>query len=414
MTAIDYKCYQFAMTVQTLPETPLLDTANDLPLLERTEQWAKVNSGTTNLDGLKTVAGYLADAFSVLPGEIKLVDPDAVEAVRSDGSVDQVQRGQHLLGSIRPEAPVRILLTGHMDTVFPVDHSFQNLEWIEEGVLNGPGVADMKGGISVMLGALQLLEQSEYANRIGYDIMINSDEEVGSASSATLIERCAQNKVAALTYEPALPDGTLAGERGGSGNFSIIFTGKSAHAGRNPDEGRNALVAAADMALQLKAMHREGLSVNPAKIEGGGPNNAVPDHAILRVNFRPKSLADQQEAQKTLDNFVAIIARGHDLDVYCHGSFGRPPKPIDPQAEKLFHLVKSCGADLGLDINWRGTGGVCDGNNIAACGVPVVDTMGVRGGAIHSADEFLISDSLAERTQLSALTIMRIAAKGGL
>lgn len=402
------------MNINPVPESAILEKSNDLPLLKRTEEWARVNSGTTNLDGLKTVAGYLADAFAILPGDIKLLDPDPVEAVRSDGSVDQVQRGQHLHGVIRPDAPIRILLTGHMDTVFAADHSFQNLEWIEDGVLNGPGVADMKGGLSVMLGALQLLEQSEQASRIGYDIMINSDEEVGSGSSASLIQRCAKDKIAALTYEPALPDGTLAGERGGSGNFSIIFTGKSAHAGRNPDEGRNALVAAADMALQLKALHREGLSVNPAKIEGGGPNNAVPDHAILRVNFRPKSLADQEEAQNMLDNLIGVLARDHDLDVHCHGGFGRPPKPIDPQAEKLFHLVKSCGADLGLDINWRGTGGVCDGNNIAACGVPVVDTMGVRGGAIHSADEFLISASLAERTQLSALTIMRIAEKGEL
>ena len=90
------------------------------------------------------------------------------------------------------------------------------------------------------------------------------------------------------------------------------------------------------------------------------------------------------------------------------------PKPIDPGAEKLFGLVKRCGADLGLDISWRGTGGVCDGNNIAACGVPVVDTMGVRGGAIHSADEFLIAESLAERARLSALTILRLAEKRGL
>ncbi|MEW4466503.1 hydrolase [Parasphingorhabdus sp. JC815] len=397
-----------------LSETPLLDKANDLPLLKRTKYWAEVNSGTTNLDGLKTIAGHLADAFSALPGNIELVDPDPVDAVRPDGSLDQVQRGQHLLGIIRPEAPVRILLTGHMDTVFAANHHFQNLEWIDDGVLNGPGVADMKGGLSVMLGALQLLEQSEYASHIGYDIMINSDEEVGSASSAALIERCARNKVAALTYEPALPDGTLAGERGGSGNYSIIFTGKSAHAGRNPDEGRNALVAAADMALQLKALHREGLSVNPARIDGGGPNNAVPDHAILRVNFRPKSLVDQKEAQNALDNLISVIASGHDVSVRCHGGFGRPPKPVDAQAQKLFHLVRSCGADLGLEINWRATGGVCDGNNIAACGVPVVDTMGVRGGAIHSDKEFLITDSLVERTKLSALTIMRIAAKGGL
>jgi len=265
-----------------------------------------------------------------------------------------------------------------------------------------------------MLGALQLLEQSDHAAQIGYDVMINSDEEVGSHASRNLINDCAKGKIAALTYEPALADGTLAGARGGTGNFSIIFTGKSAHAGRNPDEGRNALIAAADMAIRLKAIHREGLSVNPAKIDGGGPNNAVPDHAILRVNFRPKSLEDQIEVQTKLEKLVQAIAQEHDLDVHSHGGFGRPPKPIDPQAQKLFGLVKECGADLDLDISWRGTGGVCDDNNIAAFGVPVVDTMGVRGGAIHSSDEFLIVDSLIERTQLSALTIMRIAEQGGL
>lgn len=402
------------MKADSFPEQQMLESAVSLPLLPRTLEWAKINSGTTNLDGLATVAGMLADAFSILPGETSLIDPAPVEAVRADGTVDQVQRGQHLITSVRPEAPVRILLTGHMDTVFAADHPFQQIVELESGILNGPGLADMKGGLSVMLGALQLLEQSEYSGRIGYDVMINSDEEVGSGSSASLITRLAKGKTAALTYEPALPDGTLAGERGGSGNFSIVFTGKSAHAGRNPDEGRNALIAAADMALRLKALHREGLSVNPAKIDGGGPNNSVPDHAILRVNFRPKTLEDQASAQRALDQMVTDIAKLHDLGVHCHGGFGRPPKPIDPQAEKLFGLVKQCGAELGLDINWRGTGGVCDGNNIAACGIPVVDTMGVRGGAIHSSDEFLITESLVERTQLSALTIMRIAEKGGL
>ncbi|WP_417609605.1 hydrolase [Parasphingorhabdus sp.] len=402
------------MKANSFSEKDTLEQASGLPLLPRTLTWSKINSGTTNLDGLKRVAELLAGAFSVLPGETRLVDPEPVETVRPDGTVDQIERGQHLSVSVRPEAPVRILLTGHMDTVFPADHPFQQIKELENGTLNGPGLADMKGGLSVMLGALQLLEQNEYASRIGYDVMINSDEEVGSGSSASLIKQLARGKTAALTYEPALPDGTLAGERGGSGNFSIIFTGKSAHAGRNPDEGRNALVAAADMALRLKALHREGLSVNPAKIDGGGPNNAVPDHAILRVNFRPKALADQNEAQSRLDQLVREIARAHDLAVHCHGGFGRPPKPIDPQAEKLFGLVRQCGAELGLDINWRGTGGVCDGNNIAACGIPVVDTMGVRGGAIHSSDEYLIPESLVERTQLSALTIMRIAEKGGL
>jgi glutamate carboxypeptidase len=272
----------------------------------------------------------------------------------------------------------------------------------------------MKGGISVMLAALRAMELSTKISRTGYQVLINSDEEVGSPSSAKLIAELAQNKLAALTYEPALPDGTLAGARGGSGNFSVIFSGIAAHAGRNPDDGRNAVLAAADLALRLKRLSREGLSINPAKIEGGGPNNVVPDHAILRVNFRPRTPKIVTQTEADLHRIIADIEREHEVRAHLHGSFGRPPKPIDDEAAKLFGLVKQCGADLGLSIAWRSSGGVCDGNNIAACGVPVVDTMGVRGGNIHSKDEFLIVESLTERAQLSALTIMRLSEKGAL
>jgi glutamate carboxypeptidase len=106
---------------------------------------------------------------------------------------------------------------------------------------------------------------------------------------------------------------------------------------------------------------------------------------------------------------AAAVAAEHDVGIYVHGHFARPPKPMTPEAEALFNLVKGAGADLGQTIGWQSTGGVCDGNNIAACGVPVVDTMGVRGGSIHSMEEFLIVDSLAERAALSALTILRLA-----
>ena len=383
-------------------------------MLGQVQNWAAINSGSGNLDGLATTANLLADAFSALPGEVTLVEPEPVDRVLSDGTVTTVTHGRHLLMTVRPECRAQLLLTGHMDTVFPADHHFQTLRWLDDSTLNGPGVADMKGGIAVMLAALQAAESSGKLAQTGYQILINSDEEVGSPSSAKLIAQLAQNKLAALTYEPALPDGTLAGERGGSGNFSIIISGKSAHAGRNPDDGRNALLAAADLALRLKQLSREGLSVNPAKIDGGGPNNVVPDHAILRVNFRPRTPEIVQQTDVDLRRIIADIQREHDVRAHLHGSFGRPPKPIDDEAAKLFGLVKQCGADLGITVAWRSSGGVCDGNNIAACGVPVVDTMGVRGGSIHSSDEFLIVESLVERAQLSALTIMRLSEKGTL
>jgi glutamate carboxypeptidase len=395
-------------------ETSTLNRIEHDPMLAQVQAWSAVNSGSANLAGLAETADLLADAFAGLPGNIELVEPAPAERVRADGVIETVEHGRHLVLSVRPDAPVQMLFTGHMDTVFPVDSAFQTQRWLEDGILNGPGVADMKGGIAVMLAALSAVETAPESARFGYQVLINSDEEVGSPSSAPLIARLAKDKLAALTYEPALPDGTLAGARAGSGNFSFIITGKSAHAGRNPHEGRNALLAAADLALRLKALTTDALSVNPAKIEGGSPNNVVPDHAVLRVNLRPHMPEMEIFAAAEISRLVEIIQKEHDVSIHAHGGFGRAPKPISDDAAKLFGLVKKCGADLGLEIGWKSTGGVCDGNNIAACGVPVVDTMGVRGGSIHSADEFLITDSLTERARLSALTILRLANKGSL
>lgn len=402
------------MTRLSTAETAAVDVARAQPMLDQVRAWAAINTGTRNLAGLATMAGMLADAFSTLPGDVQLVDPAPVDVVDGQGMVKAVDHGRHVHLSVRANAPVTVLLTGHMDTVFAADHPFQTLTDLPDGTINGPGVADMKGGIAVMLAALTALEASPLASRVGYDVMLNADEETGSLSSASLIARLARGKAAALTYEPALPDGTLAGERGGTGNFAMTVHGRAAHAGRNPQDGRNALVAAADIAVRLAAGALPGLSVNPARIDGGGPNNVVPDLAILRVNFRPQSAADITRAQALIDATVAAVSAQNDVRIHVHGGFNRPPKPIDAGAARLFGLVKAAGADLGLDINWRGTGGVCDGNNIAACGVPVVDTMGVRGGAIHSADEFLLPDSLPERAALSALTLLRLAEKGGL
>jgi glutamate carboxypeptidase len=391
-------------------ERDAIDRIDGAPMLAQVLQWSAVNSGSRNLAGLGVVAGLLADAFAALPGEVRFEEPALVEAVDAAGHTNAIEHGRHLHLTIRPDAPVQLLLTGHMDTVFGVDHEFQHTRWLEDGVLNGPGVADMKGGLAVMLAALQAVEQSALAGLLGYEVVINSDEEVGSPASAGLLARAAQGKRAALTYEPAaLPDGTLAGARPGSGNFAIVVHGRSAHAGRNPEDGRNALLAAADLALHLAAGKYPGLSVNPSRIDGGSPSNVVPDLAILRVNLRPRTPDDEARARDLIDTAVTAISAERDVRIEVHGGFGRAPKPLTPEAEALFELVKRAGADLGQSIAWQPTGGVCDGNNIAACGVPVVDTMGVRGGKIHSMEEFLIVDSLKERAALSALTIMRLA-----
>ena len=387
--------------------TAAIDSAG---MLEQARAWSAVNTGTGNLEGLAKQVRLLAHAFAALPGEVALVEPAAVTAIAPDGREMEKAHGQHLVLRVRPDAERRLLLTGHMDTVFPADHPFQDQRWIDDDTLNGPGLADMKGGIAVILHALLALERTRAADAIGYDVMINSDEETGSLSSVSLIAELAGGKYAALTYEPsALPDGTLAHARGGSGNYSVTITGRSAHAGRNPHEGRNAIVAAADLAVRLKAMGHEALSVNPARIDGGSANNVVPDHAVLRFNIRPKSTEAADGFDNDLKGLLGDTEKRHEVSLHVHGGITRPPKLVDARAQKLFDLVRECGAELGQTIGWQPSGGVCDGNNIAASGVPVVDTMGVRGGAIHSSDEFLVVSSLAERAALSALVIARLA-----
>ena len=398
----------------TATERAAVERSSAEPMLDQVLQWSAINSGSRNLAGLNRIAAVLADAFAALPGHLELLEAAPVEGMDAAGQATAIDHGRNLHLTVRPDAPVQLLFTGHMDTVYGADHPFQETHWIEDGVLGGPGVADMKGGIAVMLAALKAVESSGGADRIGYEVVINSDEEVGSLGSAPLIARAASGKVAALTFEPsALPDGTLAGARPGSGNFSLVVRGRSAHAGRNPEDGRNALLAAADLALRLVALKRDGLTVNPSRIEGGGPSNVVPDLAVLRVNLRPRTPEIEVEAERDIAAAVAAVAAERDVSIHAHGGFGRPPKPMTPEMERLFALVQRAGADLGQSVGWKDSGGVCDGNNIAACGVPVVDTMGVRGGKIHSMEEYLITESLGERAALSALTILRIA-EGGL
>lgn len=373
--------------------------------------WSAINSGSRNLNGLARMAEVLTEAFAPLGGQIRLVDPSPAHSVDGDGRLNPLEHGRILRVSKRPEAPVRVLLAGHMDTVFAPDHPFQTPRDIAPGVINGPGVADMKGGLLVMLHALRAFERSPWAERLGYEIVINADEEISSLGSAPVLAAAAHLVDLGLVYEPAMEDGRLAGARKGIGSFSLVAEGKSAHAGRNPEQGRNAVLAVADAFVRLGALTgaKEGLTVNVARVEGGAPTNVVPASAVGRFEIRVSTHEDMHWAQAEAQRIVSIVASERDVKLTLHGRFNRPPKPMDERQAALFAAVRLCGEDLDLPIRWAATGGCCDGNNLAAEGLAVVDTLGVRGGAIHSADEFLITESLAERARLSALLLMRLA-----
>ncbi len=376
-----------------------------------TESWSRINSGSYHVEGVGAMRQALADNFLWLDG-IQEVLPVA-PLMQVDAAGKEVARPMAEALSIRkrPEAPVQVLLMGHLDTVFGPEHPFQQPRFLDANTLNGPGVADLKGGLVVMLKALEAFERSPWAANLGWQVLLNPDEEIGSIGSDPLMREAVKGKHLGLIYEPALPDGSLAGARKGSGNFSIVVTGRAAHAGRNPEEGRNAIVAAAELAQGIFALNgqRDGVTLNPAAIEGGGAMNVVPDMAVLRFNIRTRVAADEAWVLGEIDRLMAIITAREGFSATRHGFFTRAPKPMSPQNARLFDFVQDCGRQLGLDIGIKPSGGCCDGNNLWKYGLANVDTLGVRGGNIHSSDEFVMLDSLVERAQLSALLLMRLA-----
>ena len=381
-------------------------------MLRLVQDLCNMNSGTFNLEGLDQVKQRLVTEFASLEGVIEVLDSNPMSIVDQRGVEVQQQLGQMIHISKWPDAAKRVLLCIHMDTVYPVDHEFQQCQALDNGHINGPGVADAKGGIVVMLAALKALEASPLAGKIGWEVLLNADEEIGSPGSIEFIKQIAGRCDVGLLYEPALPDGTLVSWRKGSGNFSFVVRGKAAHAGREFEKGRNSIVAVARLIDEIAKLNTDPeVTYNAGRISGGGPLNVVPDLAIGRVNVRVKTVQQQAEVESKFEQLVDKFNQLDGISVEQFGGFSSPPKPLCDQTEKLQKRIEAAGEALGLPVAWRGTGGASDGNKFAAAGLPNVDTLGPLGGSIHSSNEYLIPASLVERAKLSALILLSYASE---
>lgn len=373
------------------------------PMLDLTIRLAEINSGSYNIVGLNKVAGLLKNEFASLKCEqiIMPVAPKAVINVK--GEQVNLPLGPVLRCWKRPEAPFQVLLVGHMDTVFAADHKFQHTKMLSPELLNGPGVADMKGGLAVMLYALKAFEQLPQAASLGWEVILNSDEEVGSPGSSEILEHAAKKSRVAFVFEPAMDDkGTLAGQRKGNGGFTLVMRGKSAHAGRHFDQGRNAICKLAEVITRINALNgqRDGVTINVGYVQGGESINVVPDLCVCMLDVRVPTSVDADWLQNRLNLIVKEFNSIEGYSLELHGKFNHKPKILDQRATSLYELVKTVGARIGQEIIWQPSGGVCDGNNLAAVGLVNVDTLGVRGSKIHSVDECLVIASLVERAQL--------------
>jgi glutamate carboxypeptidase len=383
------------------------------PLSSKKEQmadtlmrWVNINSGTGNLLGLSSMLTELKEAFSPLEPAMEEVELKPYACINDRGEPCEQPLGKALVLRKRESAPIQVFLGGHMDTVYPANSPFQTASRVDRDILKGPGAADMKGGLVILLNSLETLEMSPFAENIGWRVVINPDEEIGSPGSAPLIAATAKNCRLGLIFEPALPNGALVNARKGSINLSVIAKGKSAHAGRDFHLGRNAISALSHFILQVEALTDidQGITVNVGKITGGESLNIVPDLAVCGLNVRMVHGKDLPILKEKIRSILEELNRkiGFSLSLHIHTE--RPPKPFDKNHQALFAALNTC-----APITTQPSGGVTDGNILYAAGVPSIDSLGALGGEIHTHNEFILLDSLVSKSELVSLFLMKLS-----
>lgn len=308
---------------------------------------------------------------------------------------------------LRGNAP-RVLIAGHLDTVHDPEGDFRMLSIAPGGkTATGPGCVDMKGGLVIAVAALEALEEAGID--CSWSFLLNSDEETGSYHSDEALAAAGRSHDVGIALEPALPGGELAVERAGSGQFCIRAHGRAAHVGREFIKGVSAVTCLAERLVRAAELPdpERNLIVSVGPLRGGSATNAVPDLAEAWGNVRYPDEAGARELEAALD---ALATSRDELPwVEVLRSFNRPAKPLTAGTEKLALVARGAAESLGQRLPFAKTGGVCDGNQLQAVGLPTIDTLGVRGGGLHTPEEWIDLTSLVERCQLLAVVMARLA-----
>ncbi len=294
-----------------------------------------------------------------------------------------------------------ILLLGHMDTVHPLG-TLAHMPCVERnGRLHGPGVLDMKAGIAISLFTIAYLQEHGLAPNRPVTALFTSDEETGSHTARTLIERLARQAALVLCMEPGMLDGGLKTWRKGVGRFLVTAYGRAAHAGGDHAQGRNAIEELAHHILTIQGLtdYGRGTTLNVGVIHGGSASNVVPEQASMEVDLRVTDPAEAERVEQALRALQPVL-EGTRLEV--QGELNRPPMPRDARMQVSFERARQIGAALGLELSAGGSGGGSDANFVAPLGVPVLDGLGACGEGLHSEREYVLVNSLPQRAALLA------------
>ncbi|MFM8268515.1 MAG: M20 family metallopeptidase [Ilumatobacteraceae bacterium] len=299
----------------------------------------------------------------------------------------------------------RVLLLGHHDTVFPAGTVASRPFAVREGRATGPGVFDMKAGLVQAIHAIAALD-----DRQGIELLVTADEEVGSASSRELLERRAIACGAVLVFEPSADGGALKTARKGTGTFEVVVHGRAAHAGLEPWNGVNSLVAAAQLVIETATFGDAGTgtTVTPTMAVAGTADNVVPAEARVKIDVRVEQPGEAERLERLFANLSTTVD-GARIEVL--GGINRPPMPASASAS-LYPLAVAAAEQLGTaPPEGVAVGGGSDGNLTAARGVPTLDGLGAVGGGAHADHEYVLVDTLVPRTRFVAALVERVVAR---
>lgn len=363
-------------------------------ILELTRALALIESPSHDAAALERCAGRLSE-----------------ELTRSGATVTRPRPGGATAGHVHaawPGASSRVLLLGHFDTVYPLGQITRQPVETRDGRLFGPGVFDMKAGLSIAINAAWVMMESMPASaRPAVTLLATSDEEVGSGSSRELIENVARDHDAVLVLEPALASGAVKTARKGVGEFELIVHGVAAHAGVEPGAGASAIHELARLILEVRGLAdpSRGLTVNVGVVEGGTRPNVIAEHARALVDVRISKLEDGPRIEEA---FRSLRAHDSRVSMTVTGGVNRPPMERSQGVARLFDLAHDVAAEQGWDLLEGSTGGGSDGNFTAALGVPTLDGLGAVGDGAHAIHEHVVIKELPVRTALVAGLLVRL------
>ncbi len=303
----------------------------------------------------------------------------------------------------------KILLIGHADTVYDRGTALERPCRIEKDKIYGPGVADMKSGLVILLYALKSMEKLSFNKYQELVVIIGADEEIGSPTSRAIYEKESEDADVCLVFEPARADGSLVSSRKGVGLFNLSIKGIAAHAGEAPEKGVSAIKELAYKIIELEKLndYQKGVSVNVGVTQGGSRSNVIAEQAKAEIDLR---IPDMQIGETVLKKIEEIASNPVDARVMIglSGGLNRPPMVRTKTTDTLLNIVKDAAHLLDMEIRHHGAGGGSDGNFVAAKGVPVVDGMGAIGDNYHNEGEYIYKNSLLTKAKLAALALYQI------